>query len=312
MNRKYFSARLLERLERIGPADADPLRVIIRFKDRDCCNDFARVASRPAGLLERYRLAVAEAVENSLVTVSEVQEKPKELKSINAVSTALPVGVLKALSDKAEEAGIKEGGIELDFQVTVALDRILESTGASTVQAGGLTGRGVVVAVVDTGIDRSHPDLSDRVLDSADFTGEGSGDRHGHGTHVAGIVAGAGNLLSGKYRGVAPGASLLEVKVLGRNGGGSASGVIQGIEWFVEKGVHVANLSIEGPPSDGTDPLSEAADWAAGQGVVVCAAAGNIVELIRDNDFRGVTTHTCILTVLNYLDAWWSQNRRAL
>lgn len=275
MRQEFFGPQLLKRLSDVRVADADPIPVIISFQRLDTRTEFAVAASAPHSLIERYALAVSDAVAASLVSVAAVGSQPREHRSINAVSVALPVGVLKALSDRAETVGLSPGGIELDFHVTIALNRVVPHIGASTVHDLGVTGAGITVAIVDTGVDGSHEDLRRRIAKARDFTGEGAGDQNGHGTHVAGIVAGEGRLLGGKYRGVAPGARLLDVKVLGRNGGGSASTVVTGIEWLVDEGVQVANISIEGPASDGTDPLSRAADWAIDQGVVVCVAAGN-------------------------------------
>ncbi|MDI7275453.1 MAG: S8 family serine peptidase, partial [Anaerolineae bacterium] len=105
---------------------------------------------------------------------------------------------------------------------------------------------------------------------------EGPRDGHGHGTHVAGIVAGTGSSSAGKYRGVAPDATLYSAKVLGADGGGLTSTVIAGLEWAVDQEVHVINLSLgSSGSSDGTDALSVACDTIMARGIVVCVAAGN-------------------------------------
>jgi len=128
------------------------------------------------------------------------------------------------------------------------------------------------VAVVDTGIDPSHPDFAGRISAVQDFTGEGARDNNGHGTHVAGIIAGAGN----KYKGVAPEALLYAAKVLHGDGSGYMSEVIGGLEWAVQQRVKVINLSLGGVgPCDGSDALSAACDAAVDRGVVVCVAGGN-------------------------------------
>lgn len=136
-------------------------------------------------------------------------------------------------------------------------------------------GSGHVIAVLDTGIDDKHIDLEGEVLDHKDFTGSGVEDRHGHGTHVAGIAAGTGQANS-EYIGVAPEASLMNVKVLSDDGSGHASDAIKGIEYAVDNGADVIVMSLGViTKCDGTDPLSQAADNAVEQGVPAIIAAGN-------------------------------------
>lgn len=138
-------------------------------------------------------------------------------------------------------------------------------------------GAGVKIGIVDTGIDPAHPDFAGRIRATRDFTGKGSvADGHGHGTHVASIAAGSGAASGDKYVGVAPEALLCVAKVLADNGGGMMSDVMAGIEWVVDEGAQVINLSLGAPgPGDGDDALSALCDAAVEEGVVVCAAAGN-------------------------------------
>jgi serine protease AprX len=142
----------------------------------------------------------------------------------------------------------------------------------------GLRGQGIKVAVVDTGLDDTHPDFAGRVMAMKSFVSDSARDDNGHGTHVAGTIAGSGAKSGGKYVGVAPEATLYIAKVLRANGGGSMSSVMAGIEWAVlEQQVQIINLSLGGSgPCDGTDALSTLVDEAVRQaGVVVCVAAGN-------------------------------------
>lgn len=141
-----------------------------------------------------------------------------------------------------------------------------------------IEGQGIRVAIIDTGIDAEHPDFEGRLIAVKDFTGEDSlgRDGHGHGTHVASTAAGSGASSGGKYIGVAPAAELLIAKVLRNNGGGSTSDVMAGIDWAVQQGADVINLSLGADIAcDGTDALSTLCDAAVAQGVVVCVAAGN-------------------------------------
>jgi subtilisin family serine protease len=167
--------------------------------------------------------------------------------------------------------------IWLDRQVHVDLDQSVPQIGAPTVWKAGFNGRGVSVAVLDTGVDATHPDFAGRIVDTANFTTEASVvDRHGHGTHVASIVAGSGTASAGRYTGVAPGASLLIGKVLDKNGVGDLSQAIQGMEWAAHHGARVINLSLGAGASDGSDPGSQAINaLTAETGALFVVAAGN-------------------------------------
>jgi subtilisin family serine protease len=105
------------------------------------------------------------------------------------------------------------------------------------------TGEGIVVAVLDTGIDAQHPAFAGVELIQKDFTGEGNGDQHGHGTHCAGTIF--GRKVNGTRIGVAPGVKKALIgKVLGQNGGGSSEQIISAILWAVEEGAHVISMSL--------------------------------------------------------------------
>lgn len=159
-----------------------------------------------------------------------------------------------------------------DLPVHTCLDASASQIRAPQVWSVGFSGRDVPIAIVDTGIDPGHPDFAGRIVAMEDFTGEGPHDNHGHGTHVAGIAAGAGN----QYKGIAPEARIYSAKVLHGDGSGYMSEVIAGLDWAVEQNVRVINLSLGGVgPCDGTDALSTACDAAVTHGVMVCVAAGN-------------------------------------
>lgn len=165
-----------------------------------------------------------------------------------------------------------------DLPVHICLNTSVPKINAPQVWAAGFKGQGIKVAVIDTGIDDTHPDFAGRIVASKSFVGDSARDDNGHGSHVAGIIAGSGAKSGGKYVGVAPEASLYVAKVLRANGSGAMSGVMSGIEWAVlEQKVQVINLSLGGSGScDGTDALSTMCDEAVQQaGVVVCVAAGN-------------------------------------
>jgi serine protease AprX len=145
----------------------------------------------------------------------------------------------------------------------------------------GINGSGVTVAMIDTGVAR-HEDFGHRVVARVDFTPGGAGDdQYGHGTHLAGVIAGDGGASGGKWRGVAPGAELVSVKVAGANGSTDVSVVIAAIQWVVthrvEYGIRVLNLSFgtDSIQPYAIDPLNAAVERAWAAGITVVVSAGN-------------------------------------
>ncbi|UVS78797.1 S8 family serine peptidase [Actinokineospora sp. UTMC 2448] len=181
-------------------------------------------------------------------------------------------------ADKANPflSGPRASGVSriwLDGPVRASLDRSVPQIGAPAAWEAGHTGAGTTVAVLDTGIDETHPDLAGAVVESRDFSdSDSTDDRFGHGTHVASIVTG-----DGKYKGVAPDAKLLNGKVLNDYGGGRESDIIAGMEWAAAAGADVINMSLGAPfASDGTDPMSLALNRiTADTGALFVVSAGN-------------------------------------
>jgi len=131
----------------------------------------------------------------------------------------------------------------------------------------------VTIAILDSGIDSRHPDLSSKIVAKKNFSNSSTvEDQHGHGTHVAGIAAAATNNSLG-VAGVAYNASLMNVKVLGDSGSGAYSQIAQGIIWAADNSADVINLSLGGSVSSSI--LGQAIDYAWDKGAVVVAAAGN-------------------------------------
>jgi serine protease AprX len=149
--------------------------------------------------------------------------------------------------------------------------------------SGTLTGAGIGICTVDTGINAQHEQLDNsKVIGFKDFVGNSTTpyDDHGHGTHVAAIAAGdgTGSSFAAPYHGVAPGAALYAAKVLDANGSGTNAAVMAGVDWCASQpGVRVINLSLgDGSSSDGNDAMSAAVDKAVtDKGKVVVVAAGN-------------------------------------
>src|SRR5260370_375655 len=158
--------------------------------------------------------------------------------------------------------------------------------GADTVQQAGVTGRGVTIAVLDSGLwqDPSQ-NYSRRLLASIDVLNGGSGtvkgDPYGHGTHVTSIAAGGAMNISGSYLSIAPQANLVVVRAFDGTGGGRYADVIAGLNWIVANRtkykIRVLNLSFGAAPESyyWDDPLNQAVMAAWRAGIVVVTAAGN-------------------------------------
>jgi len=158
----------------------------------------------------------------------------------------------------------------LDQTVPWGIERIGADASVTIASNGGAAVTNVNVYIIDTGIDRQHPDLN--VVEHVSFAGGWNRDCNGHGTHVSGTVA-AKNDAQGVV-GVVPGAPLHGVKVLGCNGSGTLSGVIAGVDWVTAHRVlpAVANMSLGGGASQALD---DAVRNSVASGVVYALAAGN-------------------------------------
>ncbi|WP_309112077.1 S8 family serine peptidase [Saccharothrix sp.] len=152
------------------------------------------------------------------------------------------------------------------------LDRSVAQIGAPAAWAAGYTGVGVRVGVVDTGVDGGHPDLVGREVAERNFTSDPDAtDTIGHGTHVAATIASNGT----QYRGVAPGAQLLDAKVCGQ-AGCTESAILEGLRWTAEQGADVVNVSLGGTDGPEVDLLEEAVNTlSAAHGTLFVVAAGN-------------------------------------
>ncbi|MDR6226907.1 S8 family serine peptidase [Desmospora profundinema] len=139
-------------------------------------------------------------------------------------------------------------------------------------QGRAVTGKGVRVAVIDTGVDGEHPDLKGKVIGGYDFVNDDDDpmDEEGHGTHVAGTIA-----ADGEIKGVAPDASILAYRVLDEFGFGTTDDVLAGVEQAVRDGADIMNLSLGAPINSPEDPMAWAMDVAAMAGSLPVVANGN-------------------------------------
>jgi major intracellular serine protease len=138
-------------------------------------------------------------------------------------------------------------------------------------------GKGITVAVLDTGCDTDHPDLMDRIIGGYNFTKDDGGDSlkfedyNGHGTHVAGTIA--ATLNNSGVVGVAPEANLLILKVLGKNGSGKYDWIIKAIQYAIDQKVDIISMSLGGP--NDVKALHDVIIEAVDQNILVVCAAGN-------------------------------------
>ncbi|MGW5360386.1 S8 family serine peptidase [Actinopolymorpha pittospori] len=175
---------------------------------------------------------------------------------------------------RALGSGVRK--VWLDGVRRPVLDQSVPQIGAPAAWEAGYTGEGVTVAVLDTGIDTTHPDLAGQVVVAQNFTEDTPGDGYGHGTHVASTIAGTAAASDGRYKGVAFDAKLLDAKVCDNGGGCTESSILAGMEWATAQDADIVNLSLGGGDAPGIDPLEEAVNTLTEQtGTLFVIAAGN-------------------------------------
>ncbi|WP_204357818.1 MULTISPECIES: S8 family serine peptidase [unclassified Streptomyces] len=199
-----------------------------------------------------------------------------------SAAPAAAAALWEAVTDPGRDAGRRAAApgiatVWLDAVRTATLDKSTRQIGADKAWAAGYDGAGVKIAVLDTGIDATHADLAGQVVAEQNFSRSADAvDRVGHGTHVASIAAGTGARSAGALKGVAPGAKLLNGKVLDDRGSGNDSGILAGMEWAVAQGADIVNLSLGAPDTPQLDPVEAAVDkLSAETGVLFAVAAGN-------------------------------------
>ncbi|MER5301598.1 S8 family serine peptidase [Streptomyces lasiicapitis] len=208
----------------------------------------------------------------------------RSLPSLNADAITTPkadaAALWRTLTERRGTRTAVASGVSrlwLDGTRKASLDKSVKQIGAPKAWEAGYDGKGVKIAVLDTGVDATHPDLKNQVVAAKDFTSSpDTKDRVGHGTHVASTVAGTGAKSGGRFKGVAPGAKVLNGKVLGDDGSGDDSGIIAGIDWAAAQGADVVNLSLGADDFPGVDPLEAAVDKvSARKGILFAVASGN-------------------------------------
>lgn len=234
------------------------------------------------GYRDKMPLVVQHAGSGKRSRVRQLADKratvTREIPVVNAFAvkaTAKDAGAL--WSDL--RSGLNQGAVRsvlLDGVRKIHLDESAAQIGAPAAWQSGLTGRGVVVGLLDTGVDASHPDLAGRIRASENFSESPEpGDVIGHGTHVASTMAGSGAASAGRYKGIAPEATILAGKVCDDRSC-SESAMLAGLQWVAEQGASVVNMSIGGQDRPGVDILEEAVNRLSAQyGTLFVISAGN-------------------------------------
>jgi hypothetical protein len=216
-------------------------------------------------------------------------EKQQTLESIDAQAGEIRKGQsARAYEELAADDDV--GKVSLDIKYRVELSNTDDAVSASSARKNyTVSGDGVKVAVLDTGIDEDHPAI-DQVVDQKDFTGEGhTDDEFGHGTHVAGIVASD----DGTYTGMAPNTDLTDIRVLGSDGYGSTSDIIDGMEYADNNGADIISMSL-GSSADterSNDPYTDAVNKVTENGTLVVISAGNSGDEYRTIGSPGIAAN---------------------
>jgi serine protease AprX len=274
---------------------------------------------------EKIRVIIQHRVPATATDKNDIKAKGKikrELPSIRAIVAEMTV-------DQVQKASTKPNVTRISIDEPVrahAAEPGVVSGATLAAQTYGVTGAGIGIAVIDSGI-AAHPDLPN-VVKSVDFVStnqNGGYDPFGHGTHVAGIIGGSGAASGGAHKGVAPGVKLIDLRVLGADGSGYTSDVLAALEWAIDHkngtgsngqplNIRVINLSLGHRPFEPTavDPLTTLCRLAVENGIVVVAAAGNFGKDGNGNlMYGGITSpgnEPAVLTV-GAMTAWGTDNR---
>ncbi|HEY9325022.1 MAG TPA: S8 family serine peptidase, partial [Candidatus Limnocylindria bacterium] len=252
------------------------------------------VRSTPADNEGKADRAAERRLEKAAKSVKKQGGSVKQaLAIVGAVSARLKgVQILKLTRDNDVDYVVKDQKLQAQFDP--ALDSakagspgVLEVGAPQAWSQLGVTGRGVGVAVVDSGV-YAHPDLAGRIVAAIDFTSLAPtvsniplSDLGGHGTHVAGLIAGDGTRSAGLYTGVAPNANIIDVRVIDANGSSNVSIILRGLQWILANrttyNIKVVNMSLGATPSGSykSDLMATAAEILNFAGVNVVVSAGN-------------------------------------
>lgn len=213
--------------------------------------------------------------EESLLSIASIKYKLPLINSFVIIVEEKDLGKIKKFKSLKT--------IYQNAHITMQMNNARDIVKADMVQEQGYTGKGIGIAILDTGISTSNDFIypENRIVAFKDFINNKKTpyDDNGHGTHVAGIAGGNGINSDGKYRGIATDCNLIAVKVLNSEGQGNASDVLAGLQWVMDNkekyNIRIVNLSIGTNNTSYNDPLVKAVDMMWDSGVIVTIAAGN-------------------------------------
>ncbi|SCH30484.1 Major intracellular serine protease precursor [uncultured Clostridium sp.] len=221
------------------------------------------------------------------------------------------IGKLINLINFNKENEVKSLGYSISYGINLV--------NATNMWSKGYTGKNVIIAVIDTGCDKDHPDLKDRIVEGRNFTTDDGGnpdiytDYDGHGTHVSGIIA-ANNSKNGVV-GVAPSAKLMILKALAKGGVGQYLWIIDAIDYAVSKKVDIISMSLGGP--NDVPQLHQAIINAINNNILVVCAAGNSGDnsaLTDELDYPGAYEEVIEVGAIdmNKVPAYFSDSNKEL
>lgn len=271
----------------------------------DSLAEAARDGNTTSRIIVRYKTGAGARMRERLrAKAADIRNEHRQLDALTIVASG---DALRDLSNDPDVIGISTDAVIRAHAGPVTRGRFTPQADAQQLRrtlglgAAASGGRGVGVAIVDSGI-APMPDIAPRLTAFYDFTQGGAtafpSDDYGHGTHVAGLIAGSGLLSFGGYPGIAPQARLIGLKVLDAEGAGYTSDVIAAIDFAVANrrslGIDIINLSLGHPVLEpaATDPLVQAVERASAAGIVVVTSAGNFGQS-RDKSrtgFGGITS----------------------
>jgi subtilisin family serine protease len=283
------------------------------FEDQSL--DMSETAQAEATVFSELGLAVASLSDDQLAVLQTSAEARGAVLAVapELVHHVLPVGgdyvrgyrdgvsdLQRRIADGAAADGLAAPEAGADFADDDQATWGLQATRATT---SSLSGRGVKVAVLDTGMDGTHPDFTGRPVTARSFVdGETPQDGHGHGTHCIGTACGPKDPDGSRRYGVAYEAEIFAGKVLGSDGSGTDAGILAGINWAVANGCAVISMSLGADVARPHPPYTLAGRRALARGSLVIAAAGNNADRPADPGFVGAPANSPSIAAVAAVD----------